>query len=406
MIKKFYIVLNWISATLLTSSILMFFYLFFLSLFNPVDNDAFLFKMYGYNFLMMVPIGLSYIAIHKTVKLWQYLLSTLLIIILSYGISSSVPIAIAAAIICFWRFVGRIEKADIWIDNLKTGPIFIMAILYLIGILIKHDTFRSIIILNVMIYLLQTLLLNYVENLDNFIQQNKKTKNFPLSRIEQTYKVVLLSFLIILLIIVIPLYLFKEYFFSLENRFLDILVNPFKMFKFDGAKHEMINRPSQPDVDLGELFQQQTVEPPVILSIIGDLLVLIICLGVLALAIYAMYRLTQRYRINHRQETDKIENIEPPKEEIRVKIAKSRGRRSKGDGGTINHAIRKLYKKVIFQKLSDPPKSHKTPKEIEREARLEDTWENNLLHLYYEKARYSQEGCIDKEYEELKEYFK
>ncbi|NLK74830.1 MAG: hypothetical protein GX288_06015 [Clostridiales bacterium] len=406
MIRKFYIVLNWISAVLVTSSLLMFFYLFFLNLYNPVDNDAFLFKMYCNNFILILPIGLSYIASHRTAELWQYLIATILIIGLSYIISSSVPIAVSAGTICYWRFMGRLNKTEIWIDSLKMGPIFIMVMIYIVGIIIKNDTFKTIIFLNAVIYLLHTLLLDYVENLYNFVDQNKHTKNFPLNRIEQTYKVVLLSFFVILLIILIPLFLFKELFFSLENRLLDLLLNPFKLIVVKESNQDKIIRPSAPDIDLSKMLLQEEIEPPAILSYIGDIVIFIIGLGVIALAIYALYCLNKRYGYNHRMETDKIENIQPPKEESRIKITKSRGRRHKGQVGTVNYAIRKLYKKIIYENLSEPPKSHNTPKEIEREARLKDTWENNILHQYYEKARYSKEGCKDKDYEELKKYFK
>lgn len=58
--------------------------------------------------------------------------------------------------------------------------------------------------------------------------------------------------------------------------------------------------------------------------------------------------------------------------------------------------IRRLYKKAIRRGLQTPPTGSETPEELEIAAGLGGS-EHLQLHEYYEKARYSREGCTAEE---------
>lgn len=64
-----------------------------------------------------------------------------------------------------------------------------------------------------------------------------------------------------------------------------------------------------------------------------------------------------------------------------------------------NGRIRKLYIRSVKKRLKKDqmPSAAFTPLEIERFTEMEESEKTKLLHQYYEKARYSEEGCNQEE---------
>ncbi len=64
---------------------------------------------------------------------------------------------------------------------------------------------------------------------------------------------------------------------------------------------------------------------------------------------------------------------------------------------SINAKIRRKYKKIIKRKSKSLPLEWETPTQIEQNANITD----DKLHLIYEKARYSEDGCTKIDLEKL-----
>ena len=62
-----------------------------------------------------------------------------------------------------------------------------------------------------------------------------------------------------------------------------------------------------------------------------------------------------------------------------------------------NKKIRRLYKKTIQKADKIRPIGTETPAELEEKAGLSKDFKMQKLHTYYEKARYSKDGCTKEE---------
>lgn len=65
---------------------------------------------------------------------------------------------------------------------------------------------------------------------------------------------------------------------------------------------------------------------------------------------------------------------------------------------SVNARIRWKYKKQIQKGVAGRPNAWASPTELERQAGLDTSKDMQVLHAYYEKARYSEEGCTHEEY--------
>lgn len=89
-----------------------------------------------------------------------------------------------------------------------------------------------------------------------------------------------------------------------------------------------------------------------------------------------------------------------------------RNRRPKKEGFSrhmemsANMRIRRLYKKLLHRGMKEALTGSETPMELEEKAGLAGNENRLLLHAFYEKARYSGEGCSEDEAVTLKKIMK
>ena len=94
------------------------------------------------------------------------------------------------------------------------------------------------------------------------------------------------------------------------------------------------------------------------------------------------------------EEEDEVIDLDEDTEGIITRVL----RRTKMEGSMApNRVIRRRYRKAIRRSLKGAPKGWGTPTEIEHEAALDQDEAMQNLHGYYEKARYSKDGCTQED---------
>ena len=84
-------------------------------------------------------------------------------------------------------------------------------------------------------------------------------------------------------------------------------------------------------------------------------------------------------------------------EESETRESLSKKKREADSFFSPNKKIRRLYKKTIQKADKIRPIGTETPAELEEKAGLSKDFKMQKLHTYYEKARYSKDGCTKEE---------
>ncbi len=295
----------------------------------------------------------------------------------------------------------------------------VFAAMYLLNDYLGITGLNNLILLLVILFVLLYLLNMYLINFEGFFQNHSNMANVPIKQIRNTNHVLILffsSFCIIVMLFFTRLPL-KEL-LSLAGSFLLVLLRAFFAL-FNGKEKPAPTengKPEQgaPPLDFGE------ANPPSLIwqyiqNILSVLFTIALIAGVIALILYGLYRIYQRFYENKNNYfQDKTEFISPfdSREVLKDNAPQAAAKRFGGIFGRSNNdKIRKLiYRAVTSHRKNDDLPGNLTPSQLSeyalgREKELSgnvDTQKVKELTAYYEKARYSREVCTKEEVHKVK----
>jgi hypothetical protein len=135
---------------------------------------------------------------------------------------------------------------------------------------------------------------------------------------------------------------------------------------------------------------EQFIPPTWLKEVVKTILFLILAIALIGL-IYAIYLAIRRAGENFAVENEDEVIFLDSKEDSRRSSRKKSG--SRESRLSPNMQIRRRYKRTIRKSTKGRPTFWASPLELESQAGLAESANMQRLHGYYEKARYSKEGC-------------
>lgn len=143
-----------------------------------------------------------------------------------------------------------------------------------------------------------------------------------------------------------------------------------------------------------ESGQQLSIKYSGISDMIQHILELFLCIIVFAFILFLLYSIYSYLKRDKKDEGDIVEFIktEDKKEKIKRKSVLTEEEKEKNNSP--NAIVRRAYRKRIKTGIKGKIPFWASPIELETMAEWQETGNKSELHLLYEKARYSKEGCL------------
>lgn len=237
----------------------------------------------------------------------------------------------------------------------------------------------------------------YLSRLDEFILENQKTASLPVLTIKKIHRILFVIALLLILLFTLPAVFYGREPLAESSEYTSPPIEISE--ESDGGNYSgTINYdPVLPPV-IAESNDQ--IEPPVWIGYVVKAMLFILFAVFIIVLIIAIY-----HAIRHASENFAVENedeivfLDSGEDDQRTRTRKKK----KPHEGLLspNMQIRRRYKKTIKKSTEGIPDSWATPTELEIHAGLNRSDEMQKLHLYYEKARYSREGCTKEDLRQL-----
>lgn len=345
--------------------------------------------------LFAIPAALSFYAGERLPNLWQFLLASLLISGLFWLLLGNVAGLALGGTLCFFR--GRARLQEVKEESFFDMPHWLMLLLFpfpfLFSAALKLPTLQRLSGFCAAFYLLLWLCFLGVSRIEEYIELNRGMSNLPAKRINRTGGVALAVFFLIASALLLPV---------AWNTFGDIQIDLEKLNQRPHVTYEMEEMPPQENMgtDFSELLGLENTEPLFQIPPFVSYLFYALCVGgVVALALYGIYRVFRSFRSSFTDSRDVVQFLSGRDEDGKEYFQEgSRGKRPSFLDRSPNALVRRRYRRTILKAAKEQPKRWNTPEEIEREAGVSQ----QTLHELYEKARYSPEGCSQTEVRALK----
>ncbi|MGB8454564.1 MAG: hypothetical protein WCD89_19815 [Anaerocolumna sp.] len=265
----------------------------------------------------------------------------------------------------------------------------------------------------------------YLINFEGFFQKHSSMSNVPMKQIKNTNHILILFFGIICVVVMLffstlPV---KELLSVIGSLLIGLLRAFFSLFPGNGEEAAPLDN-VQPETSVPPLGLTDAKEPSLLFQYIQDILLGLVTIamiaGAIALILYGLYRIYQRfYEKKYNNFRDVTEFISPfdKREKINRNDPGAVGNQFFGNFPRSNNGkIRKyFYKSVLSQKKNDTLLKNLTPTQLSEyalngqnglSADMIDPENVKQLALYYEKARYSKEECTKEEVMQVKTIIK
>ncbi len=293
--------------------------------------------------------------------------------------------------------------------------------MYLLNNYLGTTGLNSLVFALVIIFVLLYLLNMYLINFEVFFQKHSNITNVPIKQIKNTNHILILFFVSLCVIIMIfftklPIKELLSVTGSLLLGLLRMIISLFPAKEEETAPLENMEPESAaPPLDLLDTGPTSLIWQ-YIQNILSGLFTIALIAGTIALILYGLYRIYQRfYGSKNNNFRDKTEFISPfdKKEGIHKEASKTVNKKFFHIfGRTNNEKIRRyFYKAVISGNKTENIPTNLTPVQLSKYAftgqnrsseEACDTKKAKLLAAYYEKARYSEEECTKAEVTQVK----
>ena len=129
-------------------------------------------------------------------------------------------------------------------------------------------------------------------------------------------------------------------------------------------------------------------------DIVQHILELFLCIIVFAFVLFLVYSIYCYVKRDKKDEGDIVEFIKAAEKREKLIFENTGEERKKEKNNSPNAIIRRFYKRKIKEGIQGKIPFWASPTELEMMAEWQETGSGSELHLLYEKARYSKEGCL------------
>jgi hypothetical protein len=373
------------------------------------------------NTFILLPAPIISYLIGKYVKhIWSFLvLHIIMIAIYAYTSHNGFLIAFYMIYLILLTIVGlnnRLREENTHKTNTSLILLSIFPAMYLVNHYLGITELDSLIFILVTLFILLYFLNMYLINFERFFQNHSNMSNVPMKQIKNTNHILVLFFgsicvIVMLFFTTLPL---KGLLSVIGSLLLGLLRAFFSLFP-DKEKEAAPLDNIKPETGAPPLGLMDAKEPSLIFQYIQNILLglftIALIAGVIALILYGLYRIYQRFygkKINNFRDItefispfDKRENVS--KEGSRTVLNRFFGIFGRSNNDKIR---RLLYNAVLSQKRNEDPPKNLTPMQLSEyaltgqnglTAGIIDSEKVKQLALYYEKARYSKEECTKEE---------
>lgn len=369
---------GWLHCTLI-------FAVFFAGIVRIVRGEEVLWGSYLRGLLYIIPLALADIAGEKVPALWQYLLVSIAICAVTWGLIGTPFGIIPVGVVCFFRGKNRLSEEPV--DSIFDKPVIPGVAAFLIPFIYSAisggPSLQKLTFINMALYLLLCIAYRGVYRIEEYLELNRDMAGLPKRRIMLTSGLALLAALTIAAALFLPALFMETGYIKIE---------PTQQNKAATAQQEItgLGGGSQMGVpeELAAMAEGKSLQIPPFVSYI----IYAVILGVvLVIVVYGVLCLVRSFRSSFTDHRDVVQYLRA--EEIKERIPIGAKKKISAWDRSPNAIVRRKYKKAVLKSLRESPERWRTPEEIEEKAGLE----NPELHHIYEKARYSKQGCSARE---------
>jgi hypothetical protein len=380
--------------------------------------NAALFCLTG--FIFLVPVLLSWWLLRKLDRLWLYLLLGVPISVLCGAFAGqffySPPLTgavtgIASFVLFLTHAVARVKLGNLkkdyiavhgsevpfemndWeIPTIFTDPrpvhLVWFAGQYLLGLFLRLPFYWHFVFYLTFADLFVLFGFCYLTQLDAFMIKNQKTASLPVRTMKKIHHILFATGLLLILLFALPaLFYGKEPLADLST----------EQQQTSESSADISSYTGYPPMDFDLTFPddltepEETFTPPLWLEYATKIVLFAILAAALIGVIYGIFQAlrhaAENFSMGMEDEVVFLDAKEDSKRLRRKKRSPREGRLSP------NMQIRRRYKRTIQKSTKGRPTFWASPSELESQAGLAESSDMQRLHGYYEKARYSKEGC-------------
>lgn len=265
---------------------------------------------------------------------------------------------------------------------------------YITGALLKESFYWHMIFALLFADIFVCFAHQFLTGFHQFLRVHSSTANLPVKTMKKVLGILFGTALIILLLFTIPSLLYgRELLSELNPKEIEEVTPVLEKNEFQSVASVLKFPRSAAEADPNT--------PPPWLKLLFDILFCLFCVISCSLVLMVIYHACKNAGAFFSSETeDDITFLEKDFTEIAQPLGKKVHFLPRSLSADMQ--IRKYYKKTLRKKLNVLPKGTETPSELETNAGLNETGPKEMLHNFYEKARYSNETCTAKESETVR----
>lgn len=267
-------------------------------------------------------------------------------------------------------------------------------LLYVPGMLLHFTTYLYLAFSALLADIFLCLGFSYISSLYEYIRKNQSVSNLPVSSMSRIHRTSGIIGALLLVLFLLPAILYGR-------EFEPDLTTDKPLLTSEETTEEKSFETYAPEMADTQLIASvdHSVQPskwiPILMRIIGFVFSAVIIISVILLFIRKVRSLGHDFAV---EEDDEAVFLEPETADASGFLFRRKHRESRL---SVNQQIRRRYRKTIRKATKGQPSKWATPSELERDAELTDDKATQTLHVVYEKARYSREGCNHEDLDQL-----
>ena len=343
------------------------------------------------------------IAAKKCRKSWQYLLSSALILCITYYVGEGgfekilTMLLITAAVLSY--FTARSKNIACWLEEPSYPFLGVFLGMYLLQLRFPSELVEKYAVIGVGIYYLLCIWQTNISQMQKILSADAKLERFPAKRLRQS------NFLMLgIQTVIVTIGMCIAPFAGIDGviyKLGDLLRNAIAWLLRGLESEEVVSTTKEAARQAG-LEAVEAAETPWFIELLSELFGILSWLIVIGFTAYVIYRILKflyqlylDFDMRSAENGDQIEQIYVAETDEAKRMRKQKRENLFWDRSP-NARIRKYYKRRVLKDSQEAPKSYMTPEEIEKGVVMGEEEKRNF-HVYYEKARYGKEGCTKEE---------
>lgn len=366
-----------------------------------------------YGSLVLIPIMmLMSCGAHRARHFWQYVFCAAISLGLAYLCSAvllqKIFMIILTLFIIVSYFAARVKHTRCWLQEPKYFILVLFLIMYLLAGRTDSDFLRFYACYGTGIYYLLVCYYTNAVEMDDFVRMHERLDRFPERRlVKSNRRMMWIQSGFVAAVMFLAPFIGIDRVITGAGRILKkLLVWIVKILQRDGdsqPEQTVLQEPVQEPSMLLPTDGNETSRWMEILRMILEILVFALVIAVLLFMLYKigkkLYEMYLQFGEHTEENGDKVERLSAISAEEKTSLKTLRKENLFWDRSP-NARIRKLYKKRIHKGLKEKIDPAWTPQEIERCVDMPEK-DREILHVYYEKARYGPESCTTEDLQEV-----